>query len=143
MSNTGKRYLILNGPNLNLLGVRETKVYGDIAFEHYLEELRTNFPDTTIEYRQSNVEGELINHLHAVGFEFDGIVFNPGGYTHTSVAIRDAIAAITAPVVEVHLSNIHAREAFRQISLTAPVCKGSISGLGLFGYEAALRYLIL
>lgn len=143
MNHSGKRFLILNGPNLNLLGRREPERYGAQSFEDYLQQLRADHQEVIIEYRQSNVEGELINFLHAFGFEFDGIIFNPGGYTHTSVALRDAIAAIEAPVIEVHLSNIYAREAFRHTSLTAAACKGSISGLGMYGYEAALRFLSL
>ncbi len=143
MAQTRQRFLILNGPNLNLLGKREPEIYGNLNFDDYLDQLKAKHKALIIEYRQSNVEGELINILHEFGFECDGIVFNPGGYTHTSVALRDAIAAIPAPVIEVHLSNIHAREEFRHTSLTAPVCKGSICGLGLFGYEAALRFLRL
>lgn len=138
-----KRFLILNGPNLNLLGERETSIYGEQRFDQFLEELRRDFPNDDLEYRQSNIEGELIDILHEFGFEVDGIVFNPGGYTHTSVALRDAIAAIKAPVIEVHLSNIYAREEFRHTSLTAPVCRGCICGLGLNGYQAALRNLCL
>lgn len=138
-----KRFLILNGPNLNLLGERETSIYGEQRFDQFLEELRRDFPSDHLEYRQSNIEGELIDILHEFGFEVDGIVFNPGGYTHTSVALRDAIAAIKAPVIEVHLSNIYAREEFRHTSLTAPVCRGCICGLGLNGYQAALRNLCL
>ena len=130
---------IINGPNLNLLGKRETGIYGDSSFESYLSELKNKFPAMELEYFQSNVEGEIINKLHETGFSFDGIVLNAGGYTHTSIAIGDAIAAITTPVVEVHISNIFAREDFRHVSYIAPKCKGSISGFGLQGYELALQ----
>mgnify|MGYP006354504313 CR=1 FL=1 len=132
---------IINGPNLNLLGKRETDIYGNQPFEAYLEELKNKFPDLQFTYYQSNVEGELINKLQQVGFDHDGIVFNPGGYTHTSVAIGDAIAAIKAPVVEVHISNVHAREDFRKLSHVSAKAAGSIFGLGLKGYELAIHYL--
>jgi 3-dehydroquinate dehydratase-2 len=131
---------ILNGPNLNLLGKREPGIYGNESFESYLEQLRMAFPDIDIHYFQSNVEGELINRLHEVGFSSDGIVLNAGGYTHTSVAIADAVAAINTPVIEVHISNIYAREEFRHISLLSPKCRGSIAGLGMEGYKLALYY---
>ena len=133
---------ILNGPNLNLLGTRETSVYGHQTFDSFLETLRSKYAQCTIHYFQSNVEGELINELQRVGFDHDGIIFNPGGYTHTSVAIGDAIAAIKAPVVEVHISNVHAREDFRKISHVSAKATGSIVGLGLKGYELALEYLL-
>ncbi|MDE3235932.1 MAG: type II 3-dehydroquinate dehydratase [Bacteroidota bacterium] len=133
---------IINGPNLNLLGKREPGVYGNTSFEEYFETLKTAFPTVTFSYFQSNVEGELINELQRVGFEFDGIVMNPGGYTHTSVAIGDAIAAIKAPVVEVHISNVHAREEFRKISHVSAKAAGSIIGLGLQGYELAVKWLV-
>lgn len=133
---------IINGPNLNLLGKREPGVYGSESFESYLEQLRAMFPQVDIQYFQSNVEGELINYLHTVGFTAHGIIINPGGYTHTSVALGDAIAAIQAPVVEVHISNTAAREAFRHISHVSAKCKGTIIGLGLKGYELALRSLL-
>ncbi|QGW27960.1 type II 3-dehydroquinate dehydratase [Phnomibacter ginsenosidimutans] len=133
---------IINGPNLNLLGKREPGVYGSESFESYLEQLRAMFPQVDIQYFQSNVEGELINYLHTVGFTAHGIIINPGGYTHTSVALGDAIAAIKAPVVEVHISNTAAREAFRHISHVSAKCKGTIIGLGLKGYELALRSLL-
>ena len=136
-----KTYHIVNGPNLNLLGQREPERYGHASMEDFLETLRAGFPDAELAYFQSNVEGALIDHLHAVGFSSDGIVLNAGGYTHTSVALRDAVAAIEAPVMEVHITNIHAREAFRQVSLLSPVCAGVICGLGLEGYAAALRAL--
>lgn len=132
---------IVNGPNLNLLGQREPEKYGHASFESYLETLRDTFPELELLHFQSNVEGELINHLHDVGFSSDGIVLNAGGYTHTSVALRDAVAAIPAPVVEVHITNIHAREEFRHTSLLSPVCHGVICGLGLEGYAAAIRSL--
>lgn len=133
---------IINGPNLNLLGKRETDIYGSQPFEMYLEELKKKFPQIQFTYYQSNVEGELINELHQVGFDYDGIVFNPGGYTHTSVAIGDAVAAIKAPVVEVHISNVHAREDFRKLSHVSAKAAGSIFGLGLKGYELAIHYLL-
>ena len=133
---------IINGPNLNLLGKREPDVYGNTSFEDYLNKLRSTFPDVEIEYFQSNIEGELINALQDAGFSKDGIIINPGGYTHTSVAIGDAVAAIKAPVVEVHISNIHAREEFRKLSHVSAKVKGTIAGLGLKGYELALRFLV-
>jgi 3-dehydroquinate dehydratase-2 len=133
---------IINGPNLNLLGVRETTVYGSQSFDQYLTHLQKIFNHIEIDYFQSNIEGELINQLQEFGFEYNGIVLNPGGYTHTSVAIGDCIAAITTPVVEVHISNIHAREEFRKISHVSAKCKGTIAGLGLKGYELAIRFLI-
>jgi 3-dehydroquinate dehydratase-2 len=133
---------VINGPNLNLIGNRETNIYGNQSFDQYLETLQKIFPSVDFEYFQSNIEGELINYLHQVGFEFNGVILNAGGYTHTSVAIGDAIAAITSPVVEVHISNIHAREEFRKVSLISAKCKGSIAGLGLKGYELAVRWLI-
>lgn len=133
---------IINGPNLNLLGNRETNVYGTQSFEQYFENLEKQFPHIDFDYFQSNIEGELINHLQQIGFEYNGIVFNPGGYTHTSVALGDCIAAITTPVVEVHISNIFAREDFRKISYISAKCKGTITGLGLKGYELAIKWLI-
>ena len=136
------RILIINGPNLNLLGVREKEIYGKKNFESYLEELRKKFPSATIEYFQSNVEGELINELQRAGFSYDGIILNAGGYTHTSVAIADAIASITTPVIEVHISQPAARESFRQESLIAAKCKGSVSGFGLKSYALALESLM-
>lgn len=131
---------IINGPNLNLLGKREPSVYGTQTFEKYFHQLQILFPEIIFTYFQSNVEGELINELQRVGF--DGIVLNPGGYTHTSVAIGDAIAAIKTPVVEVHISNVQAREDFRKISHVSAKAVGSIIGLGLKGYELAVRFLI-
>ncbi|MFD2784374.1 type II 3-dehydroquinate dehydratase [Hymenobacter rubripertinctus] len=132
--------LLLNGPNLNLLGRREPGIYGTRSFEEYLPELREAFPQFELEYFQSNHEGELIDKLHEVGFTYHGIVLNAGGYTHTSVALADAVAAIGAPVVEVHLSNLHAREEFRQRSLLGRNCVGSISGFQLDSYKLALHY---
>jgi 3-dehydroquinate dehydratase II len=131
---------IINGPNLNLLGIREPSVYGSQSFEQYFEVLQKQFPEVSFQYFQSNVEGELINELQRVGFSSDGIIFNPGGYTHTSVAIGDAIAAIEAPVIEVHISNVHAREEFRRLSHVSGKAKGTIAGLGLKGYELAVRW---
>lgn len=136
------RLLILNGPNLNLLGKREPEVYGHSSFEDFFVELKNNFPQVQFDYFQSNIEGELINKLHEVGFSFDGIIFNPGGYTHTSVAIGDAVAGIKSPVIEVHISNIFAREEFRHISYVAPKAIGSICGLGLDGYRLAVEYFL-
>lgn len=133
---------IINGPNLNLLGKREPEVYGNVYFEAFYASLQKRFPQITFSYYQSNVEGELINELQRVGFSVNGIVFNPGGYTHTSVAIGDAIAAIAAPVIEVHISNIYAREEFRKISHVSAKCKGTISGLGLEGYALAVEYFL-
>lgn len=133
---------IINGPNLNLLGKRETDIYGNMPFEKFLEQLQQQYSTVTLSYFQSNVEGELINELQRVGFDYDGIILNPGGYTHTSVAIGDAVAAIKAPVVEVHISNVHAREEFRKLSHVSGKAVGSIIGLGLKGYELALEYLI-
>ena len=137
-----KRIHIINGPNLNLLGKREPEIYGAEGFDTYLLQLIQEFPDVKIDYFQSNVEGELINAIQSAGINADGIILNPAGYTHTSVAIGDAIAAIKIPVVEVHLSNVHAREEFRKISHVSAKAKGTISGLGLHGYALALQYLI-
>lgn len=136
------KLLILNGPNLNLLGIRETSVYGKENFEDFLKDLRLAFQEVSIDYFQSNVEGELINKLHEVGFSYDGIIFNAGGYTHTSVAIADAVAGIKSPVIEVHISNVYAREEYRHVSLMAKHCKGVIAGFGLDGYRMAIYYLI-
>jgi 3-dehydroquinate dehydratase-2 len=133
---------IINGPNLNLLGKRETDIYGNMPFEKFLEQLKTKFPQVSFSYFQSNVEGELINEIQRIGFDHDGIIFNPGGYTHTSVAIGDAIAAIKTPVVEVHISNVHAREDFRKLSHVSGKSVGSIFGLGLKGYELAVQYFL-
>ena len=133
-----KKILILNGPNLNLLGVREKGIYGDQSFESYLEELKAKFPGLELSYFQSNFEGAIIDKLHEIGFSFDGVVLNAGAYTHTSVAIADAIAAITTPVIEVHISNVHQRETFRHHSYLSKNCKGIIVGFGLDGYRLAL-----
>ena len=133
---------IINGPNLNLLGTREPEVYGSQTFEQYFAVLKEKYPAIGFTYFQSNVEGELINEVQRVGFSYDGIILNPGGYTHTSVAIGDAIAAIKTPVVEVHISNVHAREEFRKISHVSAKAKGTIMGLGLKGYELAVRYFL-
>ena len=133
---------IINGPNLNLLGKREPEIYGSKNFEQYFKDLQLMFSEIELSYYQSNVEGELINKIQEHGFEHDAIIINPGGYTHTSVAIGDAIAAIPAPVIEVHISNVAAREEFRKISHVSAKCKGTISGLGLKGYELAIRSLI-
>lgn len=133
---------IINGPNLNLLGVREPGIYGSQGFDEYVKLLRDMYSILEIDYFQSNVEGELINKLHEVGFSYDGIVINAGGYTHTSVAIADAIAAIKTPVVEVHISNIYAREEYRHVSLTGKNCKGVLTGFGMDGYRLAIESLL-
>lgn len=135
-------YLILNGPNLNLLGKREPEIYGSERFTDYFAELEQAFPELRLHYFQSNHEGVMIDKLHEVGFSYAGIVLNAGAYTHTSVALRDAISGIETPVVEVHISQICAREAFRHTNHIAPVCVGSISGLGLTGYRLALHYFL-
>lgn len=134
------KLIIINGPNLNLLGVREPEVYGNRTFEEYFKELSAKYEAVELHYYQSNVEGELINKLQEVGFSYDGIILNAGGYTHTSVAIADAVAAIETPVIEVHISNPVAREEFRQKSLLTGKCLGIIAGLGLSGYEYAVDY---
>ncbi|MFT3705820.1 MAG: type II 3-dehydroquinate dehydratase [Agriterribacter sp.] len=133
---------IINGPNLNLLGKREPGIYGNQSFEEFYATLQKKYPGVEFSYYQSNVEGELINELQRVGFEYDGVIINPGGYTHTSVAIGDAIAAIKTPVIEVHISNVHAREDFRKISHVSAKAKGTIAGLGMQGYELALQVFI-
>ena len=133
---------IINGPNLNLLGVREKSVYGDTSFEIYLEKLRHSHTAITIDYFQSNKEGEIIDKLHEIGFSADGIIINAGGYTHTSVAIADAIAAITTSVIEVHISNVYKREAFRHHSMLAVNCIGFIAGFGLNSYQLALAHFL-
>lgn len=138
-----KTIAIINGPNLNLLGVRETSVYGSGSFEEYLAVLCGKYPAVRISYMQSNLEGELINTLHDVGFTFDGVILNAGGFTHTSVAIADAVAAIKTPVVEVHISNIFAREDYRHVSYLGKHCVGSVSGFGLKSYELALQHFLL
>jgi 3-dehydroquinate dehydratase II len=134
---------IINGPNLNLLGVREKSIYGDTGFEAYLETLRERYPAVAIEYYQSNVEGELINKIHEVGFSYDGIVLNAGAYTHTSIAIADAIAAVKTPVVEVHISNVYKREEFRHVSMLAASCKGVIAGFGMDSYRLAIESFLI
>ena len=133
---------IINGPNLNLLGKRETDIYGNMSFESYLKDLQKKYPQVSFHYYQSNLEGELINELQRVGYDHDGIILNPAGYTHTSVAIGDAIAAIKTPVIEVHISNVHAREDFRKLSHVSAKAVGSIIGLGLRGYELAVEWFI-
>jgi 3-dehydroquinate dehydratase-2 len=131
---------IINGPNLNLLGKREPGIYGDTSFETFFDALKQEHPEMTLEYFQSNIEGELVNFIQDAGFRCTGILLNAGGYTHTSVALRDAIAAVPAPVIEIHISNVYAREPFRHQSLIAPRCAGSIVGLGLSGYRLGLAF---
>jgi len=133
---------IINGPNLNLLGVREKSIYGSTGFDTYLDSLRQRFANIDIQYYQSNVEGEIINKLHEIGFNYEGIVLNAGAYTHTSVAIADAIAAINSPVIEVHISNVYKREEFRHTSLLAANCKGVIAGFGMDSYRLAIEALL-
>lgn len=135
-----KKIMIINGPNLNLLGTREPIIYGDVSFEEYMDKLKDR-EGVEIDYFQSNIEGVIIDKLHEVGFTYDGVILNAGGYTHTSVSIADAIAAISSPVIEVHLSNVYAREEFRHHSLIAMNCKGVISGFGLDSYALAIDYL--
>jgi 3-dehydroquinate dehydratase-2 len=132
------KVMIINGPNLNLLGKREEAIYGNISFDEYLKTLKDEFPKLSINYYQSNVEGELINKLQEVGFSYDYILLNAGGYTHTSVALTDCVKAIETPVIEVHISNIYAREDFRKKSLLSPNCKAVVCGLGLDSYKAGL-----
>ncbi len=134
---------IINGPNLNLIGQRETNIYGITTFEDFIDELKQKYPNIKLTYFQSNIEGQLIDNLHEVGFTVDGIILNAGGYTHTSVALADAIAAIKSPVVEVHISNIFAREDYRHVSLIAGKCKGSISGFGLNSYRLAVDAFLI
>ena len=133
------KILIINGPNLNLLGKREPNVYGSTSFEEYFEKLKTKYKKVKLEYYQSNVEGELIDKIHSVGFSYDGIIINAGAYTHTSVALRDAISGVESPVIEVHISNTHQREEFRHHSYISPVCKGIILGFGLDSYRLAIE----
>ncbi|MDO8968525.1 type II 3-dehydroquinate dehydratase [Algoriphagus sp.] len=133
---------IINGPNLNLLGKREPEIYGSQSFEAYFEQLQKRFPQVELHYFQSNVEGELINKIHEVGFSFDAILLNAGGYTHTSVSISDAISGVTTPTLEVHISNIYKREEFRHKSIISKSCVGMISGLGLKGYELGVTYFL-
>ncbi len=136
------KILLINGPNLNLLGIREKGIYGDISFETYFKTLQGKYGHISLEYFQSNIEGELINKLHEVGFSYDGIIINAGAYTHTSIAIRDAISGIKTPVIEVHISNILTRESFRHKSIIGPACKGSIMGFGLDSYRLAIEHFI-
>ena len=136
------KIVIINGPNLNLLGKRETDIYGNQSFEEYYEFLVKAYPEVSFEYYQSNIEGEIINKLHEIGFSENGIILNAGAYTHTSIAISDAISAITTPVVEVHISNIYTREEYRHKSLIAPKCRGSIIGFGLNSYRLAVESFI-
>ena len=137
-----KKIQIINGPNLNLLGKREPSVYGSTTFEDYLSELRAKYPQCDIAYYQSNVEGELINKIQETGFNADGIILNAGAYTHTSIALHDAIKSVTTPVVEVHISNVHTRESFRHISMISAACKGVILGFGLDSYRLAVESFI-
>lgn len=136
------KVLILNGPNLNLLGVREPEVYGRETFSGYLQRLQANYPEVEITYVQSNGEGELIDKIHEVGFSYDGIILNAGGYTHTSIALADAVAAVKSPVIEVHITNTARRETFRHVSYLSAVCKGVIMGFGLHSYDLALQALL-
>ena len=135
------RIQIINGPNINLLGKREPSIYGSVTFEDYLAELRKKYADVQIDYFQSNIEGELIDKIQQAGFDADGIILNAGAYTHTSIALQDAIRSVTAPGIEVHISNVHAREAFRHVSMIACACRGVICGFGLNSYRLALEAL--
>ena len=135
------RIQIINGPNINLLGKREPSIYGSVTFEDYLAELRQKYTDIQIDYFQSNIEGELIDKIQQTGLDVDGIILNAGAYTHTSIALQDAIRSVTSPVIEVHISNVHAREAFRHVSMIACACKGVICGFGLNSYRLALEAL--
>ena len=137
-----KKFIIINGPNLNLLGKRQPEIYGNITFEDFFKELKSSFESIQLEYYQSNVEGDLVNKLQEVGFSYSGIVFNAGGYTHTSVAIADAVASLDSPTIEVHISNVYAREEFRHQSLMAANCKGVIAGFGLNSYKLAVEALL-
>ena len=136
------KLIIINGPNLNLLGIREKEIYGETSFEEYLSTLKSKFKDVELEFFQSNHEGELIEKIQEIGFSYEGIIINAGGFTHTSVALRDAIASVSSPAIEVHISNILNREDFRKKSFLSDVCKGIISGLGLKGYEFAIDYFL-
>ncbi len=137
-----KKILVINGPNLNLVGKREPDIYGSVSVLDYLKTVETQFPDVTLHYFQSNHEGDLLDKIHELGYDVDGIVINAGALTHTSIALRDALAAVPAPAVEVHISNVYAREEFRQHSYLSAKCKGVIAGLGLMGYELAIKYLL-
>ena len=136
------KLIIINGPNVNLLGIREKKIYGEVSFDSFYKDLLKKFNNIELEYFQSNHEGELIEKIQEIGFTFDGIIINAGGFTHTSVALRDAIASVKSPAVEVHISNILSREDFRKKSYLSDVCSGIVSGLGLMGYEAAIKYFL-
>ena len=136
------RIQIINGPNINLLGKREPSIYGAVSFEDYLVTLRALYPDVQIDYYQSNIEGEMINKIHEIGFSYDGIVLNAGAYTHTSIALQDAIRAVTTPVIEVHISNVHTREEFRHKSMISCACMGVICGFGLDSYRLAMEALL-
>lgn len=136
------KILIINGPNLNLLGKREPEIYGSLSFEEYFDSLKVKFSEIDLHYYQSNIEGNLIDKIHEVGFSFDAILLNAGGYTHTSVALSDAIASVKTPVLEVHISNIYKREEFRHKSIISKECIGMISGLGLIGYELGINYFL-
>ena len=138
-----RKILILNGPNLNLVGTREPEFYGDTLVNDYISKMRREFPNLEIHSMQSNHEGDLIDFIHNADNDYDGIILNAGGYTHTSVALRDAIASVKVPVIEVHISNIFAREEFRRTSLISPVCKGTICGFGLDSYRLALYYIAI
>jgi len=133
------KILVLNGPNINLIGIREPGIYGSKSIDEYFKELVERFPQIELVYYQSNVEGELINKIHEVGFSYDGIVFNAGAYTHTSIALQDAIRAVKCPVIEVHISNVMQREDFRHVSMIGPACKGTIMGFGLDSYRLAIE----
>lgn len=133
---------IINGPNINLLGKREPSIYGSQSFDDYLVELKQAYPQVEFEYYQSNIEGEMINKIHQVGFDYDGIVLNAGAYTHTSIALQDAIRAVTSPVIEVHISNVHAREEFRHRSMISCACLGVIAGFGMDSYRLAVEALL-
>lgn len=137
------KILIINGPNLNLLGTREPGIYGSSSFDSYLPELQKRYPEIEISYYQSNVEGELINKMQEVGFSYDGIILNAGGYTHTSIALHDCIRSLTTPVIEVHISNVHQREAFRHKSMISSACKGVICGFGLDSYRLAVEAFLV
>ena len=136
------KLIIINGPNLNLLGIREKKIYGEVSFDSFYKDLLKKFNNIELEYFQSNHEGELIEKIQEIGFTFDGIIINAGGFTHNYVALRDAIASVKSPAVEVHISNILSREDFRKKSYLSDVCSGIVSGLGLMGYEAAIKYFL-
>lgn len=136
------KIIIINGPNLNLLGKREPEIYGSLSFEEYFETLKNAFPKVELSYFQSNHEGALIDKIHEVGFTYDGIILNAGGLTHTSVALADALGGVTTPTLEVHISNIHAREAYRKHSYISPKARGAIFGLGLSGYKLAVSYFL-